>query len=323
MSAFKPSTQLSPLARPLILHEIELGVVQQDIERYVTSSLSQIREEYCLETSWPSPSDVHSLALTSNGLFVFAATSVNFIQDRNYSCPREQLEDLLRNSAAVTKCSLSPHRHLDQLYMQVLNHAFPDISPRLSGRLKMVLGAIIFLRDPLSPFALEKLLNLTPNTVRETLAHLQSIVIVPESDAVVIRLLHPSFFDFMTDPARCRNDRFAVNAERQHTLLACACLQTLKSLKRDMCGIKNPTMLNSEVDGLPSLIANCLPPHTQYACRHWVLHLTNALLSDDLFLLMTEFCAKYLLYWIEVCGLLGELRNVLIALHDAQQFLEV
>jgi hypothetical protein len=127
----------------------------------------------------------------------------------------------------------------------------------------------------------------------------------------------------MTDPTRCQNDMFALNAETQHTLLARACLQTMKSLKRDMCGIKNPTMLNSEVDDLPSRITNCIPPHIQYACRHWALHLTNAVLSDDLMVLIKEFCLKYLLYWIEVCGLLGELRNALIALHDAQQYLSV
>jgi hypothetical protein len=52
-SAFKPPSRLSPLAQPLVLHEIELGIVQQDIERYLASSLSQIREEYYLENSWP------------------------------------------------------------------------------------------------------------------------------------------------------------------------------------------------------------------------------------------------------------------------------
>jgi hypothetical protein len=318
--------KLSPLttaSRPLILHEIELPVVQHDIELYLTSSLSRIRESYHLDTSWPSETDSRALTVLSNGLFIFAATSVNFIQDRNYSSPREQLADLLCNSVALAKCSSSPHHHLDQLYAQVLNHAFPNISPGLSSRLKTVLGTIIFLRDPLPTLALEQLLNLTPNTVRETLVHLQSVIIVPENDTLVIRLLHPSFFDFMTDPTRCQNVKFAMNAETQHTLLARACLQTLKRLERNMCGIETPTVLNNEVDDLPSRITSCIPPHTQYACRHWAIHLTNALLFDDLLLLMNEFCSKYLLYWIEVCGLLGELRNALIALHDVQQFLAV
>jgi hypothetical protein len=322
-SVFKRSSQFSPLARPLILHEIGLGIVQQDIENYLTSSLSQIREEYYLENSWPSASDTHSLAVLSNGLFIFAATSVNFIRDRNYSSPEEQLASLLINSSTATQSRSSPHRRLDELYTQVLDHAFPDVAASLANRIKMVLGSIILLRDVLSSSALEQLLNLRPTTVRQTLRHLHSVVMVPEDDSQVIRLLHPSFFDFMTDPTRCRKADFVVNAPTQHALLARACLQTMKNLKQNMCEILNPTMLNSEVDDLPSRITKCISPHTRYACRHWAIHLANAIVSDDLIVLMKEFCSKYLLYWIEVCSLLGELRNALVALNDVQKFLAV
>ena len=321
-TAFK-SRGLSPVYQRLVLHEVELGTVRHDIERYLASKLSVVGESYGLESSWPSEMDVKALARLSNGLFIFAATSVNFIQDRNDSSPRNQLEGLLRNSVMVTESSLSPHRHLDQLYMQVLDHAYPEISPRQLRRIKIVLGTIIFLQDPLSPPTVESLLHLTQNTVRETLAHLQSVIIVPENDRQIIRLLHPSFFDFLTDPSRCRNLKFAMNVEAQHTLLAHACLQTMRGLKRDICRIKNPFILNNEVDNLPSRITQCISPQVQYACRHWARHLTNASVSNRLLELMMEFLSKYLLHWVEVCSLLGELRNALIALHDAQQLLAV
>ncbi|TDL14001.1 hypothetical protein BD410DRAFT_682532, partial [Rickenella mellea] len=90
------------------------------------------------------------------------------------------------------------------------------------------LGSIIHLQDPLSPPALEHLLDLHPKTVRQTLLHLHSVIIVPETDSDVIRLLHPSFFDFITDPTRCPNPKFVVSAETQHTLIARACLDTMK-----------------------------------------------------------------------------------------------
>ena len=321
-TAFK-SRELGPAAQRLVLHEVELGIVQHDIERYLTSKLSMVGESYGLETSWPSEADVRALAKLSYGLFIFAATSVIFIQDWNNSSPQSQLAGLLHNFATVAESSSSPHRHLDRLYTQVLDHAFPEISPGLLRQMKIVLGTILFLQDPLSPPTLESLLHLTTNTVRETLAHVQSVVIVPENDMQVVRLLHPSFFDFLTDPSRCRNSKFSMNAEAQHTLLAHACLQTMRVLKRDICGIKNPFILNSEITDLPSRIAKCIPPQVRYACRHWARHLTNATVSDRLLDLMKEFCSKYLLYWVEVCSLLGELRNALIALHDAQQVLMV
>jgi WD40 repeat protein len=319
--AFKLSSQLSPLSRPIILHEIELGIVQQDIELYLTSSLSQIREAYYLDNCWPSASDTRALAMLSNGLFIFAATSVNFIRDRNYSCPADQLASLLTNAPTVVQSWGSPHRRLDELYAQVLIHAFPHITPPLADRLKIVLGSIILLRDPLSPLALEQLLKLRPATVRQTLVHLHSVVMVPESEIHVIRLLHPSFFDFMTDPSRCRNADFVVDSLAQHTLLVHACLDSMMCLTQDICNIKNPSLLNSEVDDLPSRILKYIPLHVQYACRHWAFHLINASISDVLLDLVKQFCSKCLLYWVEVCSLLGELRKALIGLHGARQFL--
>src|SRR6202035_3116476 len=120
------------------------------------------------------------------------------------------------------------HHHLDQLYTQVLSLAFPNISLKLSGRLKLVLGSIALLQDPLSPVGLEQLLRLEPQTVRQTLMRLHSVIIVPEDEAGVVRLLHPSFFDFITNPIRCLNPTFVVSAAVQHTLLARACPEAMR-----------------------------------------------------------------------------------------------
>jgi NACHT domain len=319
--AFK-SSQLNSATQRLILHEIELDVVQNDIEYYLASKLALIRESNALECSWPSQEDVHTLARLSFGLFIFAATSIKFIDDRNHSNPKGQLANLIRNTVAISESS-SPHRHLDQLYTQVLIHAFPDISPGLAGRLKTVLGSIIVLQDPLASIALEQLLRLEANTVRQRLIHLHSLLIVPEDDTQAIRLLHPSFFDFVTDPTRCRISKFVVTPKTQHTLLARACLDTMKDLRRDICDLKDPSLLNSEIDGLSERVTRHIPSHLRYACRHWAFHLTYAMVSDVLLELLKEFFSKYLLYWVEACSLLGDLRVAIVALDAAQQALAV
>jgi hypothetical protein len=316
--AFK-SSQLGSATQRLILHEVSLDIVQSDIERYLISSLAQVKESYELQSPWPLEADIQALAYLSFGLFIFAATSVKFIDDRNYSNPRGQLTDLICNSPKVAESSSSPHRHLDQLYTQVLTHAFPNMSPSLAGRLKMVLGSIVLLQHPLSSSALETLLNLRGGTVRETLIHLHSVIIVPEDDIQVIRLLHPSFFDFITNPTRCRNPNFIINSMTQHTLLARACLTTMKELKRDICGIRNPSILNNEVKDLRTRLVRHIPPQLRYACRHWAFHLEHAMVSDLLLDAIKVFSSKYLLYWVEVCGLLGELQTAILALEAAQQ----
>jgi hypothetical protein len=323
-SAFSSrSGHLNAASQRLVLHELELDVVQQDIELYLSSALQDIAGRYGLDSSWPSEKDTQELVTLSSGLFIFAATSIKFIQDQNDSDPRGQLTRLLSGEILSDNAQSSPHHHLDKLYMQVLTHAFPDITIQLSGRLKMILGSIVSLQEPLSPVALEDLLSLTPSVVRQTLLHLCSILILPDSDTQLIRLHHPSFADFITRSNRCRDVRFMVDSEKQHTLLAILCLKAMRSLKQDICGITNPCILNSEVDGLPSRITDNILPHIQYACRHWIFHLTHALVSDTLVDLLEEFCTKYLLYWIEVCSLLGELRNTLVGLHAAKEFLLV
>lgn len=93
----------------------------------------------------------------------------------------------------------SPQARLDRLYTQVLEAAYPIIAPPLSQRLRIVLGSIVSLKDPLAIGDLEKLLGgleMANIDIRLTLLRLHSIVLVPEEVDKVICLLHPSFFDF-------------------------------------------------------------------------------------------------------------------------------
>jgi hypothetical protein len=322
-TSFK-SSELHATTQRLILHEVKLGIVQCDIEQYLSSKLAVTAKTYSglLET-WPSPDDIHSLALLSCGLFIFAATSIRFIEDRNYSDPVGQLAILLQNTSIGMKGSLPFYHPIDKLYIQVLDHAFPSISFNLSGRLKLVLGTIVLLQDPLSSTGVACLLGLELHIVQSTLLHLHSVVIVPEDNDQAIRLLHPSLFDFITEPKRCLNQKFLIEPKIQHTLLASACLEVMKELHQDICGIRDLSLLNSEVGGLPRQIMKNIPAHLQYACRHWAWHLSHGMISDRLLDLLQVFCSKYLLFWIEVCSLLGELQSVLIALDTAQQMLVV
>ena len=137
------SNPLNAATQRFVLHEVQLGIVQNDIKHYLAAELATIRKFYHLQDSWPSMTDIEALSRLSSGLFIFAATSVKFIGDGNYGDPAGQLTKLLHGTTAME--GSSPHRHLDQLYMQVLDHAYPDISLDLAGRLKLVMGSIVLL----------------------------------------------------------------------------------------------------------------------------------------------------------------------------------
>ena len=311
--------KLSQMTQRLILHEIEQHVVETDIQKFLHSNLMAIKQMYQLDERWPAPQQVNALVHLSSGLFIFAATATKFIQDTQYNDPQGQLTHLLNSMMATDSL---PHKLLDQLYLEILQNAHPDISPDFSSRLKIALGSIVLLQSPLSPLDLEQLLELNA-PLHTTLRHLHSVVIFPASQREAIHVIHPSFYDFLINPARCLNPNFLVNKKMQHSLLAQGCLNIMKMLKRDICNIKQPWKTHGEVDNLSQLLQQHITPVLQYACCHWAHHLSQGLIADSLLNSLEEFCKSQLLYWVEVCSLLGELREGLVALKTIHQLLLV
>ena len=309
--------RLKEATQRYILHEVETQVVETDIQLYLKSSLNAIKEMYSLD-DWPSLQDVDRLVHLSAGLFIFAATATKFIQDRCYDDPKGQLQHIL---GGIANINTTPHQLLDQLYLKILNNAFPNISSAFSCRLKVALGSIVLLQFPLSAPDLEQLLGLSV-PLKTTLRHLHSVVIIPSNQTGVIRLIHPSFFDFLSNPTRCTNPKFLVNSEMQHSLLAQACLNMMKMLKQNICEIKQPWKLNEELN-LPRLVQKHIPSVLQYACRHWASHLSHGVLADTLLSSVEEFCKRHLIHWVEVCSLLGELREVSVVLKTVIQLVLV
>ncbi|EKM60086.1 uncharacterized protein PHACADRAFT_51243, partial [Phanerochaete carnosa HHB-10118-sp] len=176
-----------------------------------------------------------------------------------------------------------------------------------------VLGSIVVIKDPLPPTGLSRLLGLSTDTVRSSLARLHSVLIVPAAreSAENIHIIHPTFAEFLLDPSRCTNRAFTVNSRRQNTLLLWRCLRVLKKLKRDICDIRDPSLLNIEVPGLLNRMESAIPAHLRYACRHWCTHLLNGEQLDEILDMLLEFVQRHLLHWVEACSLLGLLRDVI------------
>jgi len=305
----------------LVLHSIPRDISQRDIEVYLQGRLSYIGRSFGLK-AWPSSAVVSQLVERSSGLFIFAATVANFVEDQNASDPIEQLSVVL-STEHISSTEESPYRHLDALYLTVLHEAFPKISKHQRDRLRTVLGSVVLLFDPLEAEGLEGLLGLGENTVRPTLHQLHSIAIVPDAGGGPVQPIHPSLHDFIVDPDRCDDVNFVVDAQVQHTLLAERCLGVLQTLSPDMCGIGDASRLNQDVADLPSRIAACIPAHVQYACRHWASHLSSGNVSDAIVALLADFCSNQLLNWLEVMSLLGDLGGAITALQSAHRIMKV
>ncbi len=103
------------------------------------------------------------------------------------------------------------------------------------------------------------------------LRSLHSVLDVPEYQDSPIRLLHPSFRDFLLDEQRCLDDQFRINEKKAHSDLVKCCLQLIStSLNSDICGLYMPGALASEVES--NTAKHCFPVDIQYTCRYWVDH---------------------------------------------------
>ncbi|KAH9888061.1 hypothetical protein C8Q73DRAFT_794488 [Cubamyces lactineus] len=297
---------------------------KRDIALFLRNRLSFIREHYYIDGYWPSDEQVDALVELASELFIFAATAVKFVGDQQANDPERQLNLLLNppSPSAIPISPTSPYNHLDALYTQVLKSAFPKVDRPLRANIKIVLGTIALAQEQLSPGALEALLHLTSGTVRRTLRQTHSIIIVPPTDEEVIRVIHRSFADFITDASRCVEADFRVNPPIQHTVIAKHCLQTLLLLQRNICRISDEALLNVEVPGLNERLAKYIPPNLKYSCKYWSYHLCLAEPDQEILDALDSFCRTHLLHWLEALSLLGCVDEAIQALQSARETLE-
>lgn len=179
---------------------------------------------------------------------------------------------------------------------------------RLAEEFRQVVGSIVILSEPLSAAALGRLLDFDQETIRLRLRHLHSVLNVPKEQDSEIRLLHPSFRDFLLDKSRCRDPLFWVDKKIAHQQLAACCLRRLScrstGLKMDICNLEHPGILTTEIQ--PSLITEHLLPEMQYACQYYVqhLHLGEEYQSDNG--PVDTFLRQHLLHWFEALALMGK-----------------
>ncbi|KAG8927829.1 hypothetical protein FRC02_007722 [Tulasnella sp. 418] len=337
---------MSRIARPLVLHDIEISIVQSDIEIYLRHELGKVAQEFKLTVNsnpWPSPPDLAELVRRAGALFLVASTGVKFIGDKQIREPKRRLRLLLSD---VQASGPSPYKDLDQVYHQILRASIDGeggSDDYLTRRFRDVVGTIISLGNPLPPLTLHHLLALDIECINAAVDLLRSVIITPsdpESDSEPYRVFHSSFPSFLTE--RCTDTRFAIHPALHHTQLALNCLHLLNSfLRRNPCDLSNPLTLNSEVPDLENRLKRVILPHQQYVCRYWGFHLQAAFqatrnlpnhhakksqeiddLQSDLLGTFSTFCRENLLHWVEVMSLLGWLGETILTLKSAEAWLK-
>ncbi|KAK4215173.1 WD40-repeat-containing domain protein [Rhypophila decipiens] len=301
----------------IALLQIPEPVVEQDISTFLGYELARIRNEYNgqappyskLPLGWPGQDVIRTLAQMAVPLFISAATVCRFVEDKAWSNPGGQLKKILEYRAKTFDSELDK---LDATYLPILDQLTvgrTDLQrSRILAEFRDVVGPIVLLAQPLPILSLARLLDIPPMTIHGKLNSLHSVLDIPSVGDAPVRLFHLSFRDFLVDPAKRTKNEFWIDQAKYHKTLAERCIQIMEQhLKRDICDLKEPGMLRSQVS--QQTINAHLRPEVQYACQYWVYHLEESKynIKDDDF--VHTFLTSHLLHWLEALSLLGRLSD--------------
>lgn len=305
----------SSLRENFVLHNIERTVVDQDIRLYYRDQLADIWTKMSIDNDLLSIEMIDQLVERSHGLFIYAATVCRFVRDGHYLAI-ERLRKLTTSEKGSEEKDSDAEQALDKIYTTVLEYSFVSVTKRLNTReaervhqlFQRIVGTIIIAFDVLSSENLALLLNETTESVRMALSALYSVIDVPDDHQKPIRILHPSFRDFMLNPKRCiiGQHRYAIVADELHESLVTRCFDILMSqLRRNPIHLTRP---GSKARDTPAgLVDKYIPIPLQYSSRYWIDHIlkSGATFKADMTLL--EFLQDKYLFWVECLSWTGQL----------------
>ncbi|KAK6337297.1 hypothetical protein TWF730_002703 [Orbilia blumenaviensis] len=308
----------------VILHEIP--GIQEDIALFLEIEFAKIRGgSQSLPAQWPGDDTIQHLAKMAVPLFIFAATVCKFIGDPDWG-PNEQLEVILKYQSADWHIT-----QLEKTYLPIL-HQFTKKTgtqgKQLATQFRQIVGTIVNLATPLSIPSISHLLSISEETVDRRLKPLHSVLDIPsdKNRHIPVRTFHLSFRDFLSDELLRTNPKFGefwIDTTKAHQNIYEKCIalmsgeHDLKSgerdpksgeygLKRNICGLKSPGTLRSEVDNV--IVRQSISQELQYACLYWVYHLEQSenpvCDGDDL---VYQFLQTHLLHWLEALSLMGDI----------------
>jgi hypothetical protein len=283
---------------PLVYgHDIQLLDIHSrakldDIRIFVTKRLPSYTEQ-----------QVEVVTVHSDGLFIWASTACKLLKSSRK--PGRILERFVTEK---------PERLLDVLYMEVLDQALAekdDAYPMLN-----VLQVIINSYEPVSIRTIEFLLPDNEH-VDEYVQDLGSVLKDGDPHRP-IRVLHPTFREFLSDPTR--PGTFAIDPIKSHGVIALGCLDALDQFLKfdilDQVKASNVYPSNTEIPDLDQLLKKQVTPALQYASSYWPYHAAAAVQKQEGIEGLSKFVERKFLNWVELMSLRDQLPNCVQGLHQ-------
>lgn len=287
------------------LEEVPLDEARGDITKYLDISLPH----------FSGRPEITKLAEQAAGLFIYVATVVKYLKVYEPSEQNTLLEMLSSPSTSENVFSA-----IDQLYHQILKHAFRDFKKESRFYLDRlnILHTIVCTAERTSTAVITDLLaggtptshvgtTFSPTKVADNILQRLHAVLYIENEKVL--WYHKSFPDFLFDSTR--SEEFWCDRSAHHQRLTEASFSIMRAgLKFNIANIPSSFLLDCDNPTLSAEVEKNIPPVLSYSCRSWNHHLTaitrdfsqrpNPLLNT-----LTEFLQLRVLFWIEAMNLLA------------------
>jgi len=303
---------LADATNVFVLHDVHPSLINDDIRLFLKHELSELARRHLLD-GWPTDGSVDLLCQRAAGLFVYAVTTVKYIDNKFY-LPDKRLETIINfpdSTGYEGKTSLDP------LYLWILEDTFCVDDPVVHTKIRTVIGAVVMVVNPLPPSGIAELMGLETREVLPFLTSLQSLLVLNEDPTQPVKPFHKSFPDFITDPSRCADTRFYISPERLHFEIITNCLRVMNgALEQNLLSLPDYA-LNSEVKDLEVKVNDRIGVALQYACRSWYHHLPGTGGdATDVISCLRVFLEEKFLAWLEVISILGAARGAVVALEQ-------
>lgn len=295
----------------ILMQELELTSSDnmKDISTFFRIKLSKICSKNMtlrLAHDWPGDSVITALNERAAGLFVWASTACRFIDGYD---PRRNLDVILRGDVN-TKAESA----IDALYRTALELAVGDFleDDHFRTDFSSIMGTILAARNPISDKAIDTLLSLERPS-RHIISRLSCVLCWSETEPV--RILHPSFADFLSNRLRCGLDVLYIDTSLHNRFLAIHCLSQLDPLlRRNICNLK---LTSTPVEEALSEVAS-------YACTSWIDHICIITEGAELVEgILEQFLFRHLLHWLEAMSLLKKSRTAVTLVRRLLDWLSV
>jgi hypothetical protein len=289
--------------------QISHAIDDRDLELYFNHHLTEIRRRQTIhEPDWSDTtlaSYASALAIKARGLFQWAAIACALL--RKQSNPYATIQHILTLPSGE-----NTQVNLDTLYTESLMFALPNVveDSVLHHVYVEIMGMIIMTKEPLDTETIAGLAHLEFQTVENVLTDLGCVISVEtEHERNVAHIVHPSFFEFVTDENRCKNPTFLINKSKASTNLALACLHVMqKELKFNIGQLTTSHIFNTNYPDLDLQVKTLISPQLSYSCCFWAHHVKETNLNaQHVCQEIRKFMSSSFLYWLEVLSLIKKM----------------